>query len=497
MATPLKNIPKADNLMGSMRSMGYNFESAIADVVDNSISANCSVIQLFFPTRPEECYVEILDDGIGMTREELINGMRYGSRASEDARSEDDLGRFGLGLKAASLSQCRKLTVVSKLRGSKTLSAFQWDYNYILEHGDWYMLELTAMEIGMIPNIEKLQSLEGGTLVLWEDFDIIEKSSNGQVYHTLCEYKEKINRHIGLIFHRFINGTDTRKVQIVLNHNRISALDPFLERKSTSRKEFQLELNDSDGVERYIKVRPFILPFLKDLDPKDIEKLGGAENLRTKQGFYIYRNHRLIIWGTWFGLQRSELTKNARILVDIPNTLDDIWSIDIRKQQATIPKSIQNRLKRAVADVMETSVRQHVYRGRLDNGDNIERLWNRMKGREDAYYYEINRESLPYKFLKEKISEEAMEYVDMYIQELERNIPLYEMYLDQSNNAVMEKEEDKRSSEVFIYTLSVLDSYPLFGKKVTKESIEELFETKEPFCNNKKLLPQVLAYYEL
>lgn len=497
MATPLKNIPKADNLMGSMRSMGYSFESAIADVVDNSISANCSCVQLFFPTKPEECYIEILDDGIGMSRDGLINGMRYGSRASEEARNEEDLGRFGLGLKAASLSQCRKLTVASKLRGTNKISAFQWDYKYILEQGDWYMLELTTLEIGMIPNIDRLLELEGGTLVLWEDFDIIDKASNGQVYYTLCEYKEKINKYLGLIFHRFISGTDTRKVQIVLNRNRIAALDPFLERKSTRRKEFQLEIVDSDGIERYIQVRPFILPFIKDLKPQEIEKLGGAENLRTKQGFYIYRNHRLIIWGTWFGMQRSELTKNARILVDIPNTLDDIWSIDIKKQQATIPKSIQNRLKRAVADVMDGSVRQHVYRGRPDRGDNIDHLWNRMKGREDAYYYEINRDSLPYKFLKERISEEDMEYVEMYIQELERNIPLYEMYLDQSNNAIMDKEDEKRSSELFVYALSILDSYSLYDKKVTRECVEELFNTKEPFCNNKQLLPQVLAYYEL
>lgn len=114
MAKPVRNIPKADHLIGSMRSMGYTFESAIADIIDNSISANCQNVFLFFPTDPLHCYVSILDDGDGMSKEELLEAMRYGSTSSESVRSENDLGRFGLGLKAASLSQCRKLTVVSK-----------------------------------------------------------------------------------------------------------------------------------------------------------------------------------------------------------------------------------------------------------------------------------------------------------------------------------------------------------------------------------------------
>lgn len=94
-----ENIPKADMLMGSMRSMGYSFESAIADVIDNSISAGCSYVSLFFPTDSfQKQAVGILDDGCGLSREELFEAMCYGSSAAEAARSENDLGRFGLGL---------------------------------------------------------------------------------------------------------------------------------------------------------------------------------------------------------------------------------------------------------------------------------------------------------------------------------------------------------------------------------------------------------------
>jgi hypothetical protein len=193
MGTYKENIPKADMLMGSMRSMGYSFESAIADVIDNSISAGCSFVSIFFPTDSfQKQAVGILDDGCGLSREELFEAMCYGSSSSEATRAESDLGRFGLGLKAASLSQCRVLTVVSVQDGE--VCAYSWDYNYILKHKKWYVNELTSEEIEKLPYIDKLKETGGSkgsaTLVIWEDFDVLDKSSNGQVFSTLRELSD-------------------------------------------------------------------------------------------------------------------------------------------------------------------------------------------------------------------------------------------------------------------------------------------------------------------
>ena len=136
MSTYRQSIPQADTLMGSMRSMGYSFEAAIADIIDNSISANCSVVKLFFPSEPtEDLVVGILDDGEGMSADVLFEAMRYGSTDSELERNANDLGRFGLGMKSASLSQCRILTVVS-LQEEK-ISSYSWDYNYIQNRKEW------------------------------------------------------------------------------------------------------------------------------------------------------------------------------------------------------------------------------------------------------------------------------------------------------------------------------------------------------------------------
>ena len=144
----LENNPSADILVNSMRAMGYTFESAIADVVDNSVAVKANLIEIKFPIDPADCYVAICDNGAGMSREKLIEAMRYGSQVEGEERSEDDLGRFGLGLKSASLSQCRRLTVASKQNGE--ISALVWDLDIIGQKKGWYMVECTPEQISNI-----------------------------------------------------------------------------------------------------------------------------------------------------------------------------------------------------------------------------------------------------------------------------------------------------------------------------------------------------------
>ena len=496
----VENTPEAGSLMGSMRSMGYTFESAIADIIDNSISAKAHEIHLYFPTNADTCYVCILDDGIGMSKTELFQAMRYGSSACEENRREDDLGRFGLGMKSASLSQCRILTVASKQKGK--ISAYRWDYNHIQGQTKWEVAELLQNEISDIPNIDNLKAQKQGTLIVWQDFDLIEKSNNGLVYKPLLDYKIKMIDYLGLIFHRFLGSTNkSEKITIYINKHKVEALDPFLVKhpKTTRRKEIDLAVEDKDGIERHIIVQPYILPFIKDLSDKDIEKLGGAENMRVKQGFYIYRNKRLIIWGTWYGMQRSELTKNARICVDIPNTLDDIWSIDIKKQNATIPGVIQRQLKRAVEDAMSISVRQQTYRGRKNNpNDKINYVWNRLEGREENhYFYEINRETELFKFVKSKISDDAYDYVEMLIDEIEKNIPFHQMYLDSANNSLVEdKTVPDREAEQIQKAIMIIENYVDLGLK-PKEVIDEMILVDESFYDITNIKDILYKKYEI
>ena len=188
--------------MGSLRSMGYSFESAIADVIDNSISAHASKVQVLFPTSPlADLAVGIMDNGEGMSNEELLEAMRYGSMASEEQRADDDLGRFGMGLKSASLSQCRRLTVIS-FDGIE-YHGYRWDYSYIIEKQDWIIQELSKEEIELVPFADAFILQKAGTLVVWDDFDVLSKSSGGQIYETLIELRNTVEQSLALIFHRY------------------------------------------------------------------------------------------------------------------------------------------------------------------------------------------------------------------------------------------------------------------------------------------------------
>ena len=488
-----ENVPKADSLMGSMRSIGYTFESAIADIIDNSISAHANNIQLSFPTDASKCFVSIMDDGVGLSEEELFNAMRYGSTACEKTRSDDDLGRFGLGLKAASLSQCRILSVVSKKANKVT--GFQWNYNHILKTGSWDLIVLSEADYSVLPTYDMFRAKTSGTLVVWQDFDIIDKATNGQIFTTLSTYKESVTEYLSLIFHRFLNS---KNLHIRLNQLDIEGLDPFLDSKKekvTRQKIINLAIKDSSGVERIVKVQPVILPFYKDLSKKDIKLLGGDENLRTKQGYYIYRNDRLIIWGTWFGLQRSELTKNARIRVDFPNSLDDIWKIDIKKQNASIPLQIKNSLKRAVTEAMNLSVKQQTHRGRKSNVDEkIDYIWSRIQCRDNQYSYEINRDSKFLNLIKQKLPDDAIDYLEMFIEEIERNLPVQQIYIDRANNEYAENEVDDRNSDLKQKAVIMVQNALQYGKMNLTEIINAIMSC-EPFCYSKNLEVELKRHF--
>lgn len=495
MSKDRRHIPKASTLMGSLRSMGYSFESAVADVVDNSISAHAQNIRILFPSNPmDELALGILDDGDGMTNDVLFEAMRYGCLSAEEERSEEDLGRFGMGMKSASLSQCRRLTVISY--EGKNLNGYTWDYNHIVETQDWMIQELEAREIDELPYISRLKNQGVGTLVIWQDFDVLSNSSGGQVYSSLVDLRSSLEKSLALIYHRYLSGVASSRLHIFINELDIKPLDPFLEQhpKTTSKKEIELDVKDSSGIERIIKIRPFILPFATELKEKDKQLIGGVENLRAKQGFYIYRNKRLIIWGTWFGLkQRAELTKNARIRVDIPNSLDDIWSIDIKKQQASIPKQILHRLKKAVEDALDFSVRQQSYRGRTRKvNENIDYIWDRKEGRNNTFFYQINRESKLFQFVRDKMNDEDYGYLEMLLTEIENNLPIQQLYIDKSNECVSTPEETDARLDDLYQTAVTLAKTLMDIRSDGWEAIVNDVMMSEPWCKYPKIKEKLL-----
>ena len=388
-------VPFAPSLIESMRSLGYSFPSAIADLLDNSISAKARNIDIVSSPGMDPSLI-ILDDGNGMTEHELYEAMRYGSSNPLETRREDDLGRFGLGMKAASLSQCRKLIVVSKKE--EKISAYSWDLDYVIDSKSWMLMGFKEEEMLQFPHIDQLLDKEHGTYIYLSEFDRI-KEGTGNLSETFNKCLDDMINHLALVFHRFID----EGLIIRVNQMKIEARDPFLSyHRATQRKrESSFRINNEK-----ITLKPFILPHLSKLCQDDLDKVGGKDRLRSEQGFYVYRNKRLIIWGTWFRLERKdELNKLARVMVDIPNSLDYMWSIDIKKSVATLPDIIKKNMYNAVYESVLCSEAVHTYRGRKEKKDkDIEYVWERVKVR-DGYEYQINRKIPQLELLQSTLDE--------------------------------------------------------------------------------------------
>ena len=186
--------PNIGNFIDSLREIGYSTEVAVADLIDNSITANCSEIQIYAVTKPIVSFA-ILDNGNGMSETELIEAMRLAGKNQHDIRDKNDLGRFGLGLKTASFSQCKKLTVVTKCKGS--ISCRQWDLNYIAEKNEWFLI--TPEDYKSFPLYSEFEKLENGTLVIWEEIDKIPSAN-------FADMIDKLRKHLSLVFHKFLEG---------------------------------------------------------------------------------------------------------------------------------------------------------------------------------------------------------------------------------------------------------------------------------------------------
>lgn len=350
--------PRASALIESLRDIGYSLDSALADIVDNSITAGARGVHVLSDTAADEPVVAVLDDGRGMTEAELIEAMRPGSRHPGERREGHDLGRFGLGLKSASFSQCRRLTVVSRKDG--VLSGAAWDLDEVARTDRWDIEVLDTFN--GVPWIDRLGP-DHGTLVLWQRLDRM----TGGAVHDHNRRIENLNhllagaeRHLRLVFHRYME--DHRSpLAILLNGRVLEPLDPFASGHPAGQAmpEEVLTLAKGDVI-----IRGYVLPHHKSMARTEWDELGGPEGHLRSQGFWVYRERRLIIAGSWFGLARqAELTKLSRIRVDIPNSMDPDWKIDVKKASAQLPPIVRERLRKVVERFAEVSRRTYTRRG--------------------------------------------------------------------------------------------------------------------------------------
>ncbi|WP_321387432.1 ATP-binding protein [uncultured Enterococcus sp.] len=473
-------LPNAASLIESMRSIGYSFEMAIADVIDNSISAEAKKIDIFLLKREEEPFIQIIDNGFGMDNSELLEAMRLGSKNPSLDRQENDLGRFGLGLKSASFSQCKVLTVISKKMG--IICGYQWDLNRVSITDRFEVIKLTDDQIRCTKNIEYLDNNLSGTIVQWEDFDRIIQSSKS-LQNELTNLMNQAVDHLSLIYHRYLrSGT-----RILVNNTKIESKDPFLvDHPSTQIRPSKTIL--VDGVK--IRLQPYVIPYFSKLSAEDKRNLGKSNDQYFSQGFYLYRNRRLIVWGDYLGLARkSELAKNLRIQVDIPNSLDYMWEIDVKKSRASVPSKIKKNLLSSITDGEIVSKKMYSFRGNKEISDE-QALWQFIEERDGDFRFEINLENNICQELFSTMDSSQKKLFNILLKALGANLPTKKIYAEMADGHFQAPLE---TSEIIEDLNEILSHAELHPKINSKKLVKSLICT-EPFNSNKKAIEILNAY---
>lgn len=428
MSRPYKLPPSASSLSESMRDIGYSLATAIADIIDNSITADASEIDVFCDLTQESPTLAIVDNGNGMSEEDLLVAMRHGAANPKHERSPNDLGRFGLGLKTASFSQCRQLTVASTRDGC--LCGAEWDLDLISNKDEWVLSVLDQNEIVELPFFDKLSRT--GTIVVWRKLDRLFEDHSGQKRDEIVNEKlDLVEKHLSLVFHRFLSGEakGRQKIVIRINCHPVTAFDPFC-RKNKATRLLPEEVVRVDG--RDVIIQPYILPHHSRLTAAEYDFYESRSSFVSNQGAYIYRNCRLMAWGDWFRLvPKGEATKLARVQIDFPNSLDESWTIDIKKSRAHPPHPVRERLKQIIARIAENSIRVHRGRGQRLFDEISAPIWERYAD-QGKVRFELNQEHPMLVVLKNSLSEKQSADLESYLRTVVSALPVEMIYSDYS-----------------------------------------------------------------
>lgn len=482
--------PQASALVESLRAFGYSPQTAIADLIDNSVSANSLNVHVLFRWDGYDSWIAVLDDGGGMSEWALREAMRAGSANPLDARGAQDLGRFGLGLKTASFSQCRLLTVKSAIETGPPATR-TWDLDLIGSTGQWRLLAEDHPED--IRLWQEVNPAGRGTLVIWRHMDRIvdpRAPANELTERHFYAVADRVVGHLSMIFHRFLRGP--KRLSLRVNGRLLKPWDPFLEDSRATQA-----LGDEALIYRgnSIRVRSFVLPHVTRLSPGEYSAAGGSRGWAAQQGFYVYRNRRLIVAGDWLGLgfARDEPTKLARIQLDLPNNIDQDWQLDVRKSVARPPAALAPQLRRIAEVARRGSAQVYRHRGKVverSTGDDIAYAWEQtVRGGNIAY--RINRRHPVVEALLRRPGDGPL--VEALLRLVEETVPVPLIVLDHVSGesrlaAPFEGVEPDAMSKVMQGLAKALQDNGLEPSQVA-----ERLSFMEPFCDHPELIAEMLS----
>lgn len=453
-------------LLNSMRSIGYSFHAAVADLIDNSLAAGAKNIWVQTDLK-NGSYLYILDDGSGMDKATALEALRLAGTATKPRSDKNDLGRFGLGLKTASLSQARRVTLVTKQQNS--LCGFAWDIDHIGEARKWEVLSLSDKEISLLPGARELRKQQSGTLILWQKLDYLMGKAQSASTH-LGGKLHSLEQHLGFVFHRFLSGD----LAININGHPVEPIDPFLTNNLKTQRT-PVSTIEVDG--STVAIQGFTLPHQKYLTGELADRFDLDKNMRDYQGFYIYRNRRLISWGQWFGLTRKEeLHKQSRISVDINSELDDLWQIDIRKSRSEPPFEFKEKLRPVLESIVGKSKRVHTFRGRKAVDHEASHYWAKIKNGKKVRY-EINVDHPLVKRISSSLPDADKKQLEQLLKDIATTLPFNDIYVEKASNSQLV--HDEPSDAEYVKKIRALLDMRVLIEDV--ESIVQKLMTIEPF----------------
>lgn len=465
---PLRNPPPAENMIESMRDIGYSFNTAIADLIDNSIAAKATRIDIFCTLdkdgQPE---VALIDDGVGMDVDKLRAAMAPASRDPRGNVEKGDLGRFGLGLKTASFSQCRKLTVLSRPRivdgDSAKISGLCWDLDFVRKECDWLCLQLSIDDIRKIV-VSKRSVLNGdllgaiaGTAVIWSEIDrMFDGADDDNMQRIFQSHVSELHKHVGLVFHRYLSKS-RGKLSVYINNSLVDPIDPFLESHIATSPQATETLGRG---KTKIVVTPYILPHPSKIKDPEIKKLISSDKgIANSQGFYVYRNERLTVWGTWFGLQKKdELSKLARIRVDISSDCDSEWGIAVDKATANPSSTVKRHLQTILNKSIDKAKRPITHR--VKSATHTHSLWNRVQ-KDGRLWYELDPKAPVVDIVRDSLDPKGRKYLDHLLRLITDSMPITHIVQDYSGD---EDFEPEREVDVAAYFMMMDVMYKLWPK---------------------------------
>ena len=419
MTKPFESIPSANILLSSLRSVGYTPETAIADIVDNSLSAYASIVNIELDWIKQR--IIISDNGEGMTQSDLLKSMSIGSSDPLESRSIHDLGRFGMGMKTASFSLGKKLTVLTKCNSH--LNNACWDLDYVRENDKWLILSESNSSPFISDLSNKLSEYDNGTVICISSIDKLIAADTDQEKKKFYKMIENVKNHLSLVFHRFM---ESGKVSIRVNNERLTPWNPFIP-KNNARQE--LEPEDIMGK---VFIRPYVLPHkTKFSNDDEVKKAGGYKGWLKHQGFYVYRNERLIIYGTWFDLFKKDMPFNlARIQLDINSDSDFDWQIDIKKSKAVPPAYAYPTIRSIAENAVNQSVKVYNSRGAYSkqSGNLTDQqlcyVWEQHKDSKGTYSFVLNKKHTILNKLKLSLNAEQKNLLTAYLCLVEKCSPM-------------------------------------------------------------------------